>query len=124
MRKEQAFKPSFQSNQPHFGDRPRFPPKKPFQKKPFKPFNQKPKQGFRKFNKPFTYNYVQQARGATIEEVDENEQEYDLGYDPEDISDLGGSRPNGLSEDEREQLIKKWPMKIQVLKSPTAIGDA
>ena len=104
-RKEQPFKPSFQSNQPRFpSNKPPF--KKPFGQKPLgqKPFGQKrpPSQGFRKFNKPFAYQYVQQARTAAIEEGEEEGEE----YEPDEISDLA-ARTSRLSEDEREALIQE-----------------
>jgi hypothetical protein len=104
-RKEQPFKPSFQSNQPRFpSNKPPF--KKPFGQKPLgqKPFGQKrpQSQGFRKFNKPFAYQYVQQARTAAIEEGEEEGEE----YEPDEISDLA-ARTSRLSEDEREALIQE-----------------
>ena len=123
-RKEQPFKPSFQPNR--FAGQPRpFSPKSPFksfkptfQKKPFgKPGGARRPQGFRKFNKPQAYQYVQRARAATIEEMEEipeedEYQEYEQGYEPEDLTELA-ARTNRLSEDERgallEEMIKDNP---------------
>ena len=98
--KAQMFKPLFQPN--HFTNLQRsFPPKlqfaprqqftprplfKPtFQRKPFtRQAKGKRPQGFKKFNKPQAYQYVQQARAATIEEMEQamEEEEYQ-GYDQE-----------------------------------------
>lgn len=119
-RKEQPFKPSFQPNrftgqqrqytpQP-YAPKPQY--KSTFQKKPFgKPGGARRSQGFRKSNKPYGYQYVQQARGATIEEMEEEADEYQE-YEQEDISDLA-ARTNRLSEDERvgllDEMIKANP---------------
>jgi hypothetical protein len=61
-RKEQGFRPS------------PGPAQKPFRAKP----QNAPKctGGFRKSNKPQAFNYVQQARSAMIEEVEEEDENY------------------------------------------------
>ena len=99
-RKAQPFKPSFQPNcftnpQRSFPPKPQFAPRQQFTPRPpFKPtFQRKPftgqakgkrPQGFRKFNKPQAYQYIQQARTTTIEEMEQamEEEEYQ-GYDQE-----------------------------------------
>ena len=106
-RKEQPFKPSFQSN--HFTG----PPKPKFQsnfmrKKPFgRPTGPPRPKGFRKFNKkPPAYHYVQQARAAHIEELEEGEMDKIEEYEQEDIPELA-ARTNRLSEDERGALLEE-----------------
>jgi Retrotransposon gag protein/Zinc knuckle len=95
-RKEQPFKPSFQHNR-----QPAFAPSKPHYQK--KPYGQKrPQQGPRKFNKPYAFKYVQNARAANIEEMEEDEPEYAT----EEISELA-ARTSRLSEDERGMLLAK-----------------
>jgi hypothetical protein len=93
-KKEQPFKPTFQSNQQRFPSN-----KPPFKKK----FGNQPKrtQGFRKTNKPRAFNFVQQARGAAIEEMEE-EQEYE--EEEDDITDLA-ARTTRLSDGQKEQLL-------------------
>ena len=108
-RKEQPFKPSFQANRFTGQQRPspfkpkfsNFPKKKPFGKT----FNQKRPQGFRKFNRPLAFHYVQQARAAHIEEMGEEDEE-NQEYEQEDISKLA-ARTSRLSEDEREALLEE-----------------
>jgi len=98
--KAQPFKPSFQPN--HFTNLQRsfplklqFTPRQQFTPRPpFRPTFQrktftgqakgKRPQGFRKFNKPQAYQYVQQAHATTIEEMEQamEEEEYQ-GYDQE-----------------------------------------
>jgi len=126
--KEQPFKPSFQPNrfanpQQSFLPKPQFAPRQPF--KPFKPtFQRKPftrqakgkhPQGFRKFNKPQAYQYVQQAHAATIEEMEQAmeeeeyqgyDQEYKQEYEPEDVHDLA-AWTSRLSEDQQGNLLKE-----------------
>jgi len=98
--KAQPFKLLFQPNhftnpQRSFLPEPQFPPRQQFTSRPpFKPtFQRKPftgqakgkrPQGFRKFNKPQAYQYIQQARTTTIEEMEQamEEEEYQ-GYDQE-----------------------------------------
>jgi len=98
--KAQPFKPSFQPNrftnpQQSFPPKPQFAPRQQFAPRPLfkltfqrKPFTGQAKgkrpQGFRKFNKPQAYQYVQQACAATIEEMEQTmeEEEYQ-GYDQE-----------------------------------------
>ena len=74
--------------------------KPPFKKKTFE---QKCPQGFRKFNKPFVYNYVQQACAATIEEVEEEEDDPEE-YEQEKIADLA-ARTTRLFDVQRESLL-------------------
>jgi hypothetical protein len=100
-RKEQPFKPSFQRNWQSPPSQPRPQSGKPSFKK--KTFGQKRPQGFRKFNKPFAYNYVQQARAATIEEVEEEEDDSEE-YEQEEIADLA-ARTTRLSDVQRESLL-------------------
>jgi hypothetical protein len=93
-----------------------FPSRPPFQKKPF---GQRPSQGnFRKsnkpfnkpfhkpFNKPFAYNYVQQARAATIEEIGQEDEQYGQyeQYKQEDVQDLA-ARTARLNDEERTSLM-------------------
>jgi hypothetical protein len=84
--KEQGFRPS-----------PR-PAQKPFQAKP----QNAPKRtrGFRKSNKLRAFNYVQQARSAMIEEVEEEEN-----YGEDDVDDLA-ARTTRLNEDQCEHLTQ------------------
>jgi len=83
--KEQPFKPSFQlghftSQQQSFLLKPQF--KQTFQKKPFrKSAPAKCSQGFRKYNKPTAYQYVQQACATTIEEMEEEDENKYLEYE-------------------------------------------
>jgi hypothetical protein len=102
-RKEQPFEPSFQYNQQR-------PPsqynqscsqsgKPPFKKKTF---GQKHPQEFWKSNKLFAYNYVQQARTATIEEVEEENDPEE--YKQEEIADLA-ARTTRLSNMQHESLM-------------------
>jgi hypothetical protein len=101
-RKEQPFKPSFQYNQQRplsqYNQSRSSSGKPPFKKT----FGQKCPQGFRKSNKPFAYNYVQQARAATIEEVEEEDDPEE--YEQEEIADLA-ARTTRLSDGQRESLL-------------------
>jgi len=125
---EQPFRPSFQPNrfanlQQSFPLKPQFAPRQPF--KPFKPtFQRKPftgqakgkhLQGFRKFNKPQAYQYVQQAHTVTIEEMEQAmeeeeyqgyDQEYEQGYEQEDVHDLA-AQTSRLSEDQQGNLLEE-----------------
>ena len=82
-----------------------------FKKKPFsQQFGQKRTQGFRKFNKP-AYDYVQramgQARSATIEEIDEDQEYQEYGQEEnQEVNDIA-ARTARLNEDEREALIRE-----------------
>jgi len=126
--KEQLFKLSFQPNRfanPQWS----FPPRQQFTSRPpfklFKPtFQRKPftgqakgkcPQGFRKYNKPAAYQYMQQARTATIEEMEQAmeqeeyqdyKQEYKQGYKQKDVQDLA-TQTSRLSEDQRGKLLKE-----------------
>jgi hypothetical protein len=102
-RKEQPFKPSFQYNQQRpssqYNQSHTSSSKPPFKKKTF---SQKRPQGFRKSNKPFAYNYVQQAHAATIEEVEEEDDTKE--YKQEEITDLA-ARTTRLSDMQYESLM-------------------
>jgi len=72
-------------------------------------------QGFRKFNKPQAYQYVQQAHAATIEEMEQAmkeeeyqgyDQEYEQGCEQEDVHNLA-IRTSRLSEDQQGNLLKE-----------------
>jgi hypothetical protein len=85
MRKEQPFKPSFGKS------------RKPKQSYPNKKPQPQRAGGFRKRNKPHGYA---QARAATIEEVEDDESD----YEEDDVTDLA-ARTTRLSDDQRGNLL-------------------
>jgi hypothetical protein len=74
--------------------------------KPRPPFRAKPQNapkctgGFRKSNKLRAFNYVQQAQSAIIEEVEEEEDN----YEKDDVDDLAAYTTR-LNEDQHKHLL-------------------